>query len=120
MPVFWDGFVLFSLWNVDTLSNHQELLLVSFMDFPHSFGQICDKLVASSGWSLLDLVNLTIGHAHNSVCKRLESDIVSYHYHRDLLLLVQVNENFHDDVCASRVEITCWLIEEQDFGLVGN
>ena len=90
------------------------------MDFPHSFVQICDKFVASCGWSLLDLVNLTIGHAHNSVCERLEADVVCYHDHRDLLLLVQVNENFHDDVCASCVEITCRLIEEQDFGLVGN
>lgn len=87
-PVFWDGFVLFGLWNVDTLSDHEELLLVPVMNFPHSFGQICDKLVSSGGWSLLDLVNLPISHAHNSVCKRLETDIVSYHYHRDLLLLV--------------------------------
>ena len=76
--------------------------------------------MAGCGWSFLDLVNLAISHAHNSVCKRLEADIMCYHDHRDLLLLIQVDQNFHDDICASCVEITCWLIKKQDFGLVGN
>ena len=120
MPVFWDGFVLFGLWDVNTLSNRKGLLLASIVNFPHTFGQSIDDVLASCGWSLLDFVNLTIGHAYNSVCKRLKADIVCHHDHRDILLLVQVDQNLHHDVCASCVEITCRLIEEQYSGLVGD
>ena len=50
--------------------------------------------------------------------KVFESDIVRHHDHGNLLPHVEVDEDLHDNVCAACIQITCWLIEEQNLGLV--
>ena len=47
-----------------------------------------------------------------------ESNIVRHHDHGDLLSHVEVDEDLHDNVCAASIQITCWLIKEQNLGLV--
>ena len=47
-----------------------------------------------------------------------KSDIVRHHDHGDLLSHVEVDEDLHDNVCAASIQITCWLIKEQNLGLV--
>ena len=47
-----------------------------------------------------------------------ESNIVRHHDHGDLLSHVEVDKDLHDNVCAASIQITCWLIEKQNLGLV--
>jgi hypothetical protein len=43
---------------------------------------------------------------------------VSDHDHGDLLLLIEIDQNLHNDISRSSVKVTSWLIKQQDFGLV--
>ena len=115
-----DGLVLVLLSNVDSLSDHQLVLVCSIMDSSDSVTELSDDVSTCLWWSGLDFVDLSISHSHNSVSKGFETDIVSNHNHSNLFFHVQVDKNFHDDVSAAGIEISCGLIEEQDLWLVGN
>ena len=48
----------------------------------------------------------------------LEDDIVSHHNHCDLFAHIKIDENFHNNVRATSIEITSRFIKEKNFGLV--
>ena len=90
------------------------------MDRFDSLVQVGDDLLSLGGRSSQNLVNLTVGHFDDSVSECLESDIVSNHDHCDLLSHVEIDQNFHDNICATCVQITSRFIEEENLGLVGD
>ena len=86
----------------------------------YSITEFSDDVSTGLGRGCLDFVHLTVGHTHHTMGKCFETNVVSHHNHGDLFLHVEVDEDFHDNVSAAGIEITCWLIEEQDLWLVGN
>ena len=64
------------------------------------------------------MIDFTVSHFDNSVSEVFKTHIVSNHDHGDLLSHVEVDKDLHDNVCAASIQITCWLIEKQNLGLV--
>ena len=73
-----------------------------------------------SGWDSQNLVNFAIGHFDDTMGEGLEADVVCHHDHGDLLAHVQIDQDFHDNVCATGVQIASRFIEQQNLGLVGD
>ena len=90
------------------------------MDRFDSLVQVGDDLLSLGGRSSQNLVNLTVGHFDDSVSECLESDIVSNHDHCDLLSHVEIDQNFHDNICATSVQITSRFVKKENLGLVGD
>jgi len=42
------------------------------------------------------------------------------HYHSDLLVQIQVDQDLHDDVRAPCVEVTSWLIKKKNRWIIRN
>ena len=103
---------------VDAFANHELLGVVACVDGLHALGKTADNLLTGRRGYREDFVNLTIGHFDHTMSKSLQSNIMSDHDHRDFLPHIQVDQDLHDDVSATRVQITSRFIEEQDLGLV--
>jgi hypothetical protein len=65
-------------------------------------------------------VHLAIDHSDHTVCETFKNNIVSYHNHSNALFNVQVDQNLHHDICGAGVEVSCRLIEKQNFRLICN
>ena len=76
--------------------------------------QVQDHLSSDLLVRFNDFQNLSIAHLDDSIGEVFESLIVSNHNHGDLVLDVQVNQNLHDNICGFGIEITGWLIEEEN------
>ena len=105
-------------WSANAFSDHKCTGVLASVDGLNSLVQVTDDCLAGGGWRYLDLVHFAIGHFDDTMGEIFESDIVCHHDHGDLLPHVEVDEDLHDNVCAACIQITCWLIEEQNLGLV--
>ena len=94
--------------------------IVTLVDSFNSLVQALDDALTSLCRDSLDLVDLSVSHLNNTVCKCFKTDVVRHHDHGNLLAHVQVNQDLHHNISASCVQVTRWLVEEEDLGLVGN
>ena len=67
---------------------------------------------------LLYLVHFTVCHLDDTVGEVFETHIVSDHDHSDLFSHVEVDQNLHDNISASCVQVTSRLIQKQNFRLI--
>lgn len=93
-----------------TFPDHQRTFVYSFLDGLNPLGECADVVGTCLIRDYLDLGHLAISHPDDSRREVLQADIVSHHYHRDLLAHVQVNQNLHHYISRTGVEVTCWLI----------
>ena len=61
--------------------------------------ELCYHLVSHILVNLLYLKDLSIRHLHNPVRKMLKPLVMRHHNHSYFMFHIQINKNFHDDVC---------------------
>ena len=105
---------------LNTFPDCELIFCGSLVDRVHSLVQLRNYCLSRFGISLSYVCNLTVSHSNDLVRVILQANIVCHHYHSYALSITEVNQNLHDDVCASRVQVTGWLIKQENFWAVRN
>ena len=60
------------------------------------------------------MVQFPVSQVDNSARELTKMDVVRHHDESDAVLLVELNEHFHDGLSIFRVQVASGLVEEKD------
>ena len=84
---------------MDTLPDGHSVLLASSHVGLDLLVEVIDHLASDFGVHIRDLQDLSVRHLHDSVCEIFKALVMGNHNHCDFVLDVEINQDFHDDVC---------------------